>query len=30
MTADGSVPEHAFHSQESALLDWLAAGAGSR
>ncbi len=26
MTGDGSVPEHALHRQERALLDWLAAG----
>jgi myo-inositol-1-phosphate synthase len=30
MTADGGVPEHAFHRQEDVLLDWLAAGASSR
>jgi myo-inositol-1-phosphate synthase len=26
VTADGSTPEHALHRQETALLDWLAAG----
>jgi myo-inositol-1-phosphate synthase len=27
VTADGSTPEHALHRQESALRDWLTAGA---
>jgi myo-inositol-1-phosphate synthase len=26
VTADGGTPEHALHRQETALLDWLAAG----
>jgi myo-inositol-1-phosphate synthase len=30
VTADGSVPEHALHRQESVLLDWLAAEPAAR
>ncbi len=30
MTADGSIPEHALHRQETVLLEWLAAGAAGR
>jgi myo-inositol-1-phosphate synthase len=30
MTADGGTPEHAFHRQEQALLDWLGAAAPTR